>query len=172
MDNQNNSPRLNDDYFNVVSLPMDKQHATTIEERKAFFEDLKKKVLGQKKDDIVVDKPLTTDVIGRGYPATQFELDTINKINSYERNLLDQNPSLKPNNNGESRYFIVQDGRIFKTSDFISYYGLDTSTMEWTYDQTYMSIMNDMYLKFSELRNFRDYYPEKELDKELGGFPR
>lgn len=168
--------RFDDDYFNVVSLPMEQQHATTAEDRESFFERLKKQALGQLKPDITTDRPLTTDVVGRGYPARQAELDTISKINDYERALLQNNPSLKPRDVGETRYFICENGKVFKTPDGGLFFGLDTDSMEWIPDQTYMSIAYDTALKFSELKNFRDYYLEREKENDesivMRGSPR
>ena len=51
------------------------------------------------------------------------------------------------------------------------YFELDTDKMEWNLDPTYMGLMYDTYLKFSELKNFRDYYIEKEKE-ENRGLPR
>ena len=174
MNNDNNQSinnRYEDDYFNVVSLPMEQQHATTQEERKLFFENLKNKVLGQEKKDIIIDKPLTTDVIGRGYPPKQEELNTIKIINNYEKQLLNDNPSLKPNNSSNTKYYIVENGKVYKVIDEEEYFELDTDKMEWNLDPTYMGLMYDTYLKFSELKNFRDYYIEKEKE-ENRGLPR
>jgi hypothetical protein len=169
----NDDKNYSDDYFNVVSLPMDKQHATTAEERKEFFENLKKQLLGEKKPDIVTDRPLTTDVIKRGYPAKKEELDTIEKINNREREILANDSSAKPIEDNSSKYFIVENGKVFKETTDGLYYELDTDSMEWDLNQDYMSLRFDTYLKFSELKNFRDYYLEKEnKEEENRGFPR
>lgn len=171
--NDNSASRINDNYFNVVSLPMEKQHATTAEERKDYFENLKKRILGQYKPEPYEDKPLTTDVIGRGYPPRKEELDTIKKVNEYEKSLIEKDPNIKPKEDDKTNYFIVEDGKVFKTNDYKTYYELNTDSMEWVEDPSYMSIMYDTYLKFSKLNNFRDYYLEKDLkEEESRGLPR
>ncbi len=157
--------RFEDNYFNVVSLPMEEQHATTNEEREEFFENLKMKALGQEEKNIQNEKPLTTDVINRGYPPRQEELDTIQKINEYEKKLLSNNQTLKPNNQDDTKYYIVENGNVFKSINDGIFYELDISKMQWVPNQTYMSLMYDTYLKFSELQNFRDYYIEQKKEE-------
>ena len=156
--------KFSDNYFNVVNLTMEEQSGSM--NLSSYFEKLKARALRQNKPDIVTDAPLTTDIFARGYPATDKELDTIRKINYAERKLLEGNPSLQPSSDVPTKYFIVEDGRVFKTSDGGLFFGLDTDSMQWEPDQAFMGIMYEGWPKRSELINFRDYYFEKPKNKQ------
>lgn len=170
-ENNNGKSHFEDDYFNVVSLPVEEQHATTREERNAFFDRLKAQALGKQVENSN-DKVLTTDVFGRGYPITPQELDSINLLRKNQEEYALNNPNAVVHNEEKTKYYIVEDGRVFKEVDSSAFYGLDMESMEWVRDQSYMSMFYDTSFKFSELKNFRDYYSEKKREETFGGFPR
>ena len=171
MEENNNVGRFDDDYFNVVSLPVEEQHAPTREEKIAFFERLKERALKEEKE-VKNDRVLTTDVFGRGYPINALEVETINKLRKSQDEYFLNNPDSVYSNNADTKYYIVEDGRVFKSVDSSAFYGLDLESLEWVRDQSYMSIFFDSSLKYSELKNFRDYYSEKSMEDVYGGFPR
>lgn len=150
-----------DDYVNFVALPVEEQRGLTQEEQLAQIDEAFDS--NKKEQDYFTTHPLTTDVIGRGYPISDKELESIRVINEIERELLNEDASLKPNDEGYS-YYIIEDGRIFKTNDDVICYGLDFTDMTWNEDPTYMSIMYDSFVRYSKLYNFRDYYAIKKKD--------
>ncbi len=155
----------NDNYANVVFLPVEEQRGRTVEEQLKDIDKLFDPNRNKEKD-FFSTHPLTTDVIGRGYPINPKEIEAIRLINEEEQRLLSLNPDLKPNEDGYN-YYICEDGRIFKSQNDVICYGLDFTDMTWVEDPIYMSIMYDTYLKYSKLYNFRDYYPFKENEKTM-----
>ena len=155
--------REEDIKLKTEALPVEEQRAFTIEEQLAYIE----KASSRNNDSDYNNRPLTTDVIGRGYPINEKEIISIKLVNEAEKQVLSKNPSLKPKEEG-FKYYIVEDGRIFKTKNFVIYYGLDFFDMTWYDDANYMSIMYGGDFRFSKLDNFRDYYPIKEKKEDMG----
>ena len=146
-----------DNYINLVSLPVEEQRGLTKEEQLAFIDKAFGLEKGNEEENYFATHPLTTDVIGRGYPVTEKEIESIRLINEEEQRLLREDSSIKPSDEGYN-YYIIEDGRIFKSKNDIICFGLDFSSMTWKEDPVYMSIMYDTGLRHSKLYNFRDYY--------------
>ena len=146
-------------YFGqVVSLPMEAQNNDP-EWQNRQFEKQKAIARGKYVPEPFENRPLTTDVVARGYPPTRMELDTVRHINECEKALLEQ--GRVPVRKG-FRYYITEQGQVFMTQDFGIYYELDLDNMIWRDEPKYMSIMFDTFIRFSELKNMRDYYPIPE----------
>ena len=150
-----------DIYLRPLCLPMEEQRGSTLEERLALvdkrFDECLDRLSGKVPEDKPVVHPLTTDVIGRGYPVRKEELEAIRKINEAEQKLLCENPDARPADEGYT-YYIAENGHVFKTKDDIVCYELQDD-MTWKGNVLYTSVLYDTFLKFSKLANFRDYYP-------------
>lgn len=85
-----------------------------------------------------------------------------------KRQIRGENLELK--NDGKSRYFLVENGIVFKYSqDTGLFYQLDLETMTWRLNQRLVSIYYDTYLRFQELLSFKDYYDMGEqMDLDSG----
>ena len=155
-----------DNYVNLVALPIEEQRGLTKEEQLAAIDKAFSLKNGSKEKDYFTAHPLTTDVIGRGYPATEQEIESIRLVNAEEQRLLKEDSNIKPNEEGYN-YYIIEDGRIFKSRNDVICFGLDFSDMTWKENPIYMSIMYDTCLKYSKLYNFRDYYKIVENEKTM-----
>lgn len=77
---------------------------------------------------------------------------------------------LELKNNGKNRYFLVENGIVFKydTEKFL-FYQLNLEKMKWQENQYLASLFYDSYLKFQELLDFKDYYDnDDQLDLNSG----
>lgn len=142
----------------AVDLPMDKQQFTSLEDRIAFLKRVREQSKGVYKPNIFVEKPLTTDTIKRGYPPTEKELAIVKRINDYEQELINASSELKPNDSNRYDYYIVENGIVFKVEKNCVFFVLQPDTMKWVLYNDIVSYLHTNNLKYSKLKNFRDYY--------------
>ena len=166
---------LDDDIHLVgVTLPIEQQQCITLENRLEFIQKTRDIARGVYVPNIIKDEPLSTDTYKRGYPATKDEIEVVRKINEHEEQLLQSNKDIKPSDNADYKYYIVENGIIFKSikiksvKNNIPYvtaclsYVLDTSNMKWNrFDKIWVKVFKEK-LRVSELVNFRDYYDCEE----------
>ena len=100
---------------------------------------------------------------------TGHEFKTTVKLKRYKMFSLIDGIQLINRNDGTAKYYLVEDGTVFKyLEDSFSFYKLNLEDFVWESKQSLASIYFDTYLKFQELPDFEDYYPNGEevgLDK-------
>lgn len=78
--------------------------------------------------------------------------------------------TLELKNNNKTRYFLVEDGTVFKyDTEALLFYQLNLEKMRWYLNQSLEPLYYDTYLRFQELVDFKDYYDvDKCLDLNSG----
>ena len=98
------------------------------------------------------------------------ETKTMSYINKelLKKQVRGENLELK--NDNKTRYFLVEDGTIFKyNTETLLFYQLNLKTMKWYINQSLTSLYYDTYLKIQELIDFKDYYDiEDQVDRNNG----
>lgn len=88
---------------------------------------------------------------------------TWSKLNEYEAALKKANLKPKLYNDEDTKYYIVEDGNIFKYNEkYNLFYRLDLEKFQWIYTPSYIGLYFDGHLKFEEIPNFKDYYIHEE----------
>lgn len=89
---------------------------------------------------------------------THQEFETLQKLQLYKSKKLYNKEKLVTKENDEWKYYMVEDGTIFKMNDDYFFYRLNINTFQWIRDQRLVSLYNDCFLRFKELPGFEDYY--------------
>ena len=109
-----------------------------------------------------------TPLVKGDHSQTQREFETMQKLKIYISEKKYNGEKLVQKNDGSWKYYLVEDGNIFKMNDDYYCYRLDLSNFTWIHDQRIISIINDGFLKCKELVNFDDYYENQDLDLSKG----
>ena len=72
-------------------------------------------------------------------------------------------------NNDKTRYFMIENGVVFKIVENTWFYELNIETFKWQRNQRIASIYYDGYLRPIELVYFKDYFDNEEEQKPDGG---
>lgn len=92
-------------------------------------------------------------------------------LNNIERMVMKRRlngEKLKLRNNDKTRYFILENGVVFKIDDNTFFYELNQETLQWQSNQAIASIYYDGFLRPMELVYFKDYFDNEE-EMELDG---
>lgn len=111
---------------------------------------------------------LFTRITDGDHSQTQMEFETMQKIKMYLSRKMFNGEELIKNNNEGWKYYLVEDGTIFKKNEDYHFYRLDLNKFQWVHDQSLISLYYDSFLKFKELLNFEDYYEISNSDLNKG----
>ena len=93
----------------------------------------------------------------------------IHSITQYKTLCQVQGKELEKRNTPEAQYYLVEDGTIVKAiPDRFLYYRLDLTNYNWVSDPNLVTLFYDTYLKYQELTEFEDYYPDANQDLNKG----
>ena len=133
---------------------------------------MKENEINQGLDDRITVQP-GEFVIKKGTPGSHSlnsrEAATKIKLQGYKTLCQVQGKELEKRNTPEAKYYLVEDGTIVKAiPDRFLYYRLDLTNYNWVSDPNLVTLFYDTYLKYQELTEFEDYYPDANQDLNKG----
>lgn len=87
--------------------------------------------------------------------------ETLAAVQQYIQTKLSTGEPLELKNNQNTKYYLMEDGTIFKyLSENLEFYRLDIKNFVWYLEPSLLSLYFDNTLSFKELPDFKDYFDE------------